>query len=101
MSALIGAGWYFSASHNDTVRQEMHGHSYEVTAWWPADPPRDAVCLQVTLREVLKAGFDHKTLPAHLGTMEALAAAIGSLMTGCVGVDVSRPVERLYARWRA
>ena len=97
--ASIGAGWYFSASHRDLIRQELHGHSYEVVAWWPADPPRDAAALQQTLKTVLTA-FDHKTLPDELGTMEALAAAIGGLITDCIGVDISRPVERLHMRWR-
>lgn len=100
MGGFTGAGWYFSASHRDPVRKELHGHSYEVVAWWPSEPPRDAVVLQHTLRTAL-VGFDHQTLPDELGTAEALANAIGGLLDGCVGVDVSRPSERLHARWRA
>lgn len=92
---LTGAGWYFSASHFDNVRQEVHGHSYEVMAWWPARPARDAVCLQETLKGALK-GFDHKTLPPELSRAEDLARAIMGLI-GAVRVDISRPVERLSA----
>jgi hypothetical protein len=92
--SLTGAGWYFSATHRDPVRQELHGHSYEVMAYWAADPPRDALCLQLTLRDALK-GFDHKTLPDELTRAEDIARAIGGLIDGCVRVDVSRPAERL------
>jgi 6-pyruvoyl-tetrahydropterin synthase len=94
---LIWAGWYFSASHYDEVRKELHGHSYEVVAWWLADPPRDARVLQETLKGVL-TGFDHKTLPPELSRAEALGSAICSLMDGCVAVDIGRPIERLGAR---
>lgn len=94
--ALTGVSATFSASHNDPVRQEMHGHSYRVTAWWPSQPDRDAVCLQMTLREVVTTGFDHKTLPAELSRAEAMSAAIKGLLDGCVAVDIARPLEGLY-----
>ena len=94
MTNLTGAGWYFSASHFDQVRQELHGHSYEVMAYWPAAPYRDARVLQETLKDVLK-GFDHKTLPEALSRAEDMAAAIGGLITDCVRVRLWRPVERL------
>lgn len=90
---LTGAGWYFSASHFDTVRAELHGHSYEVMAWWPAEPPRDAVVLQAMVKRVVGA-FDHTTLAPEMSRAEALAAAIMHLLPECVGVDISRPVER-------
>jgi 6-pyruvoyl-tetrahydropterin synthase len=94
---LTGVGWYFSASHYDEVRRETHGHSYEVVAWYPYDTPRDAVVLQTCLKVAL-SGFDHKTLPPELTRAEAIAQAIMGLLDGCVAVDISRPVERLYAR---
>ncbi len=98
-SAETGVGWHFSASHYDEVRRELHGHSYEVVAWFKAVPPSDAVTLQETLKGALRA-FDHKTLDAPLNTAEGLARAFLRLLDGCIGVDVSRPVERLYARVR-
>lgn len=94
--SLTGASATFSASHNDPVRKEMHGHSYLVTAWWPSDPERDAVCLQTLLKGVLQYGFDHKTLPPELSRAEALSTAIKGLMDGCVAVDIARPLEALY-----
>ena len=98
--ALTGVGATFCAAHRGVVRTELHGHSYEVTAWWPSEPHREAEALQYTLQTVL-TGFDHKTLPDHLSTGEALAKAIMGIMSGCVGVDIARPLERIYARVRA
>lgn len=101
MSKLeTGAGWYFSAAHHDPIRGQLHGHTWEVVAWWKGEPARDALVLQETLKGVLR-GFDHTVLPPELASAEALAKAIGGLITDCIGVDVSRPSERLFARWRA
>lgn len=100
MTALTGAGWYFCASHYDDVRQELHGHTYEVVAWWPADPSQDALMLQRTLQNAL-AAFDHKTLPPEITRAEDLRKAIVARLTGCVGLDIGRPVERLFVSWRA
>jgi 6-pyruvoyl-tetrahydropterin synthase len=93
--SLTGAGWYFSASHRDPVRQEIHGHSYEVMCWWPAALGHDAMDLQEIVKRVLQAGFDHKTLPDDITRAEDIARAIGGLITDCVRVDVKRPSERL------
>lgn len=96
IEGLTGVGWTFSASHRDLVRQELHGHSYEVTAWFDHKPPRDALVLQEHLKHVLTA-FDHKTLPDEMTRGETLAAAIMHLVDA-VGVEVRRPLERLYAK---
>ena len=93
--AMIGVGWFFSASHRDPVRREVHGHSYEVVCWFDADG-RDAVVLQEKLRVILTA-WDHTTLPDDLSRAEDLAAAIMHVMD-CEGVHISRPVERLHAK---
>lgn len=55
MRKLIGAGHFFSASHRDPVRQELHGHTYEVVAWWMAQPEHDLVMLQDELKLPLSA----------------------------------------------
>lgn len=95
-----GAGWYFCAAHVGEDGR-MHGHTYEVTAWWPSYPHRDQVDLQVLLKLLLADRYDHRTLPADFSTMELLAAGIGGeLPGGCVGIDISRPAERLAAKWR-
>lgn len=93
--SLTGAGWYFSASHRDPVRQEVHGHSYEVMVYWPATPARDAMVLQEMVKEVVKARYDHKTLPDEISRAEDIAREIGSLLIGVVRVDIARPSERL------
>ncbi len=95
MSRRIGVGWYFSASHNDAVRREVHGHSYEVVCWCETDAPRDAVVLQAKLKMIL-AAWDHTTMPPELSRAEDMAAALMHLME-CDGVTVSRPIERLHA----
>ncbi len=92
---MTGVGWFFSASHTDPVRQQLHGHSYEVVCWFDSSPPRDAVVLQEKLKVVLSA-FDHTTLPPELSRAEDMAAALMQLMD-CQGVQISRPVERLHA----
>ena len=93
---LTGVGWHFSASHRDNVRQELHGHSYEVVAWFDHKPARDALVLQEHLKNALRA-FDHKTLPDEMTRGETLAAAIMHVIDAC-GVELRRPLERLYAK---
>lgn len=100
MSTLTGACWHFCAAHRDPISGQLHGHTWEVVVWWPGEPHRDARVLQETLKGVL-IGFDHKELPDQWASGEAIAEAIGHLINGCVGVDVSRPAERIYARWTA
>lgn len=75
----------------------MHGHSYEVTAWFPA---ADARPLQAELNRVLKF-FDHDELLDELAWGEGLAEEVGNLLPGCIEVEISRPLERIYARWFA
>lgn len=97
MSAgLIGVSAIFSASHHDPVRKELHGHSYRATAWWRADPPRDAMVLQAALDRLVGAQLDHQTLPAELSRAEAMAVMIKSLLPECVAVDIARPLEGLF-----
>ena len=94
-TALTGVGCVLSVSHSDPVRQELHGHSYEVVAWFPAG--RAAVLIRAELQAVLSAE-DHKTLAPDLSRGETLGAAIMAQLTGCVAIDINRPLERIYAR---
>lgn len=93
---LTGAGWYFSASHRDPVRRELHGHTWSVACWWRESDRLDAVDLQDLVKSILKDNFDHKTLPDSMTRAEDIARAIGGLLAGCVRVDISRPDERLF-----
>jgi 6-pyruvoyl-tetrahydropterin synthase len=94
-ASLTGAGWFFSASHRDPVRRELHGHSYEVVAWWPAADGLDACVLQERLKTALQS-LDHTTLPDEITRAEDVAFVIGALLIDAVRVDISRPIERIF-----
>lgn len=93
----------FSAAHRlpgDALGQgEMHGHSYQVTAWFSNEDRRDARCMMAALKAML-AVWDHKVLPDDMSWGEDIARAVGCL-ANCVEVEVSRPLEGFHARWLA
>lgn len=90
---LIWAAWHFSAAHSAPLRPLTHGHSYEARVFWPYKG-QDVEALQAALKAAL-ATIDHTTLPDHLSRAEDIAKHIGSLLPGCVRVDIARPLERL------
>jgi len=102
---LTGVGCVLSVAHRpvnaDIFGGETHGHSYEVTVYFDVPPsgPRDVRALQAAV-EQLRQRIDHTTLPPELGTGEALAAYFATL-ANVVRVEVSRPLERIYAEWEA
>lgn len=71
----------------------MHGHTWEVTAWWTGCP--DAVAKQDELTRYLSV-FDHTVLADGIAWAEKLAEAI-LLGMECERVEVRRPLERLHA----
>jgi len=95
MMTRTGVGAVLCAAHR-SVEGQLHGHTWEITAWFPSGA--DAFELQRLLVGFL-AQWDHAELPAHLSRGEHLAAAIGQSLSMCVQVDVSRPPERIFARW--
>lgn len=92
------AGWFFSASHRDPVRAELHGHSYEVQVSWPSG--EDVTELQERVKAAC-AAFDHATLPDFVTRAEDLIPLFRGRLAGCVRIKITRPVERLSAEWRA
>ena len=102
MSLFSGVRGVLSCAHNpinaDVFGGEVHGHSYEVEAWFRNDDGRDVRIFSAMLSTLLK-NWDHKLLPDELATAEALAKAVGRL-NNCVEVEIRRPVEGLFARWR-
>lgn len=90
---LTGVGAHFCAAHAgaDGI---LHGHTYEVTAWWQFDG--DAVARQAQLTKALEQ-FDHGTLPANVSLAENLAKSL-VLSLDANEVEVRRPLERLYAK---
>lgn len=98
---LTGVGGVLSCAHEainaDVFGGELHGHSYEIIAWFENDDAADARVFQAALNGLLKH-WDHKVLPPSMATAEAIAEVIGTL--GKVReVEVRRPLERLYARY--
>lgn len=77
---------------------KVHGHTYEVKAWWPADGT-DALERQDQLARVLKL-YDHRGLARNESTGEQLAELIAARLEDVEEVEISRPFERIYARWR-
>jgi 6-pyruvoyl-tetrahydropterin synthase len=91
---LTGVGAIFCAAHRGTgERDVVHGHSYEVTAWFAYDG-QDAERLQDKLSAFLKSHFDHTTL------RDPRAEDVARAVLQCLRaerVEVRRPLERLYA----
>jgi 6-pyruvoyl-tetrahydropterin synthase len=101
---LTGVTSHFSAAHyapplpgSKAQRGEMHGHTWQVTAWFENEGKADARLFKCALEQVLKL-WDHKVLPDELAWGEDIARAVGTL-NNCVQVDVSRPMEGFHARW--
>lgn len=92
-----GVSGVICAAHRNE-RGILHGHTYEVRAWFPSG--KDALELQKHLNAALRV-FDHKELPEGLETGEALCSALSHNLQGVVEIEISRPLERIFARWRA
>jgi hypothetical protein len=93
LKVWTGASGIISAAH-ESSEGRLHGHTWEVKAWWLDG--RDAVSARQTLAKYLSR-FDHTLLPADLARGEALASDI-LIGLGCAVVDVSRPLEGIFAR---
>lgn len=92
MKELTGVGAILSAAHRSRDGN-MHGHTWEVVTWWQGCP--DAVEKQRELVEYLSV-FDHTVLADGIAWGEKLAETI-LLWMDCERVEVSRPLERIYA----
>jgi 6-pyruvoyl-tetrahydropterin synthase len=79
-----------SVAHRAKGGGEVHGHSYQVLAWFDAWQDMDP--LEAQLRAVV-AQLDHKTLPDAMTWAEDVAVWIGSQLTNCRVVEVNRPME--------
>jgi 6-pyruvoyl-tetrahydropterin synthase len=95
MSSLTGVGGTFCASHH-TPEGVLHGHSYQVWAYFPDG---DARGLQGALRRELDR-LDHSHLPDELAWGEAIAEHLGHML-GAAKVRVTRPLEMIEAEWTA
>lgn len=95
---LTGVGGVFCAAHRDIATGCLHGHSWEVTAWFTGRP--NAAHRQEQLAAILRR-LDHTELGVELSWGEDIAKRVADNFDdrACVQVDVSRPLERMYARW--
>jgi 6-pyruvoyl-tetrahydropterin synthase len=89
---LTGVGSFFCAAHRD-LKGNLHGHTWEVTAWWSGTP--DAVERQVALNAALKE-FDHTVLDDSVAWGEKIGKALIQKLD-CQKIEISRPLERIYA----
>lgn len=95
VSTMTGVGSYFCAAHRDRDTGQLHGHTWDVVAWFKTS--KNAITLKAELQSVLQ-GFDHKELPDELAWGEAMAVEIMRLLTDCVEVEIRRESERIYAK---
>lgn len=92
MRSFTGVTGIVSAAHRSKDGQ-LHGHTWEIKAWWPAG--ECAVELKRQLAEYLE-NFDHQLLGDEVAWGEALGKCM-ILGLGCCRVEVSRPLEGIYA----
>jgi len=98
---LTGVAGSFTARHIDPhLGEGEHEHMWRVVAWYPAEPFRDARALKAALGQLLSP-WQGTVLPPELWSGEALAKAITELLANCIGADVSREREGIYAQYRA
>lgn len=95
ISTKTGVGWYFCAAHRDLETGKLHGHTWEVIAWFKSD--ENAMKLQLRLKDYLKS-FDHEVLDDSVSWAEKIAADICASLEDCIEVQISRPAERIYAK---
>jgi hypothetical protein len=94
---LTGVSGHFSATHKSPEGQ-WHGHTWYVKIWFRNKHRSDARVMQASLNTMLKR-YDHSELPEHLAWGEDIARELGGL-ANCVEVEVSRPAEGIYAKWK-
>ena len=107
---LTGVRTVLSAAHRDQRTGQIHGHTWEVVAWFLYNGTDQSV-RKHTLEAVVKR-LDHTCLPDKIAWGEALAEHIchevndeyscyGASSLDCIAVDVNRPSEGIFARYEA
>lgn len=91
-----GVGAFLCAAHKDRQSGRLHGHTWEIEAWFPDG---DAVGRKAQL-DALVSTLDHTELPAELTWGEDLARHFIISLDGCDEVIVRRPAERIFASAR-
>ena len=98
MPKMSGVSGTISAAHYSRDGK-LHGHTWQVVVWYHVGDEKilDAEHRKQLLAEYL-ASFDHTLLPNELAWGEDLAEKIGIDLCAAA-VDVSRPLEGIYAKW--
>ena len=94
---LTGVSGHFSATHK-SPEGKWHGHTWYIKAWFRNKHRLDARLMQASLNTML-ARYDHSELPENLAWGEDIAREIATIVN-CVEVEVSRPAEGIYAKWK-
>ena len=94
---LTGVSATISAAHYSRDGN-LHGHTWQVVVWFNHTPDLDAEHLNHQVRAYVNANFDHGLLPDELAWGEDLAERIGTDLHA-IAVDVSRPLEGIFAKW--
>lgn len=88
-----GVSAFLSAAHRDRSTGCLHGHTWEIVAWFAdGDASRRKAQLEAQV-----SALDHAELPADLAWGEDLARHFLIRLEGCDEVIVNRPAERIYA----
>ena len=95
---MTGVSGVISAAHYSRDGK-LHGHTWQVVVWYQTNGGvlMDADNRKRALFEYLER-FDHKRLPDEFAWGEDLAEKIGKDLRADA-VDVSRPLEGIYAKW--
>lgn len=104
--ALTGVSRTLNASHRDQQTGDLHGHTWEVKAWFLYDGT-DVGRRKLELDRAVQQ-YEHTCLPDELAWAEPLAAHICVKLNGeygatqpCFAVEVNRPMDGIFARWVA
>jgi len=98
MAKMTGVSGIISAAHYSRDGK-LHGHTWQVVVWYHAAKfgTFDAEIKKRLLSKYL-ARFDHNVIDDQYAWGEDLAEKIG-IDLRAVAVDVSRPLEGIFAKW--
>lgn len=98
MAKMTGVSGVISAAHYSR-EGKLHGHTWQVVVWYNANGSviADAERRKRMLAEYLTV-FDHNLIDDQYAWGEDLAEKIG-IDLRAAAVDVSRPLEGIFAKW--
>lgn len=98
MAKMTGVSGVISAAHYSRDGK-LHGHTWQVVVWFHAAGVGtfDAEYKKKLLAQYLKR-FDHNVIDDQYAWGEDLAEKIGMDLRAAA-VDVSRPLEGIFAKW--